>query len=51
VEFVCGVGVPDDEFAVLGGGDEVPSVSGPVHGVYFGEMAFESATGFHGNSR
>ena len=40
MEFVGGVGIPDDEFAVLGCGDEVPSVRCPVHGVDFGEMAF-----------
>lgn len=47
MHFVGGVGVPDDELAVLGGGDEVPTVGGPVHGVDLCEMALEGAAGLH----
>lgn len=47
MDLVCCEGVPDDEFSVLGGGDEVAFVGGPVHGVDFGEVAFEGAADFH----
>lgn len=35
MDLVGRVGVPDDELAVLGGGDEMALVSSPVHGVNF----------------
>jgi hypothetical protein len=47
VDLVGCVGVPDNELAVLGGGDEVPSVGGPVHGVDLGQMTLESAFRLH----
>lgn len=39
MDFVGGVGVPNDELAVLGGGDEVSPIGRPVHGVDLGEMS------------
>lgn len=51
VDFVGGVGVPDDELAVLRGRDEVPLVLGPVHRVDLGQVAFERASGLHHDSR
>lgn len=36
-------GVPDEELAVLRGGDKVDLVRGPVHGVDLGEVALERA--------
>ena len=50
MEFVCGIGVPDDKFSILRGRDEVPPVGGPVHGVDFGLVAFEGFLDFHGDS-
>lgn len=50
VDLVGGVGVPDDELAVLGGRDEMAAVGGPVHGVDFGEMALEIAARAHPDS-
>lgn len=41
MDFVGGVGIPDDELSVLRGGNEVSSVGGPVHGVDLGQMALE----------
>lgn len=38
VDFVCRVSVPNDEFAVLGSGDEMPAVCRPMHSVDFGKM-------------
>jgi len=42
VGFVGREGVPDEETTVLRGGHEVDRVAGPVHGVNFGEVTFES---------
>lgn len=47
VDLVGGVGVPDDELAVLRGRDEVPAIGRPVHGINLGEMALEGALGLH----
>ena len=47
VHFVGGVCVPDDELAILRRGDEVSAICRPVHGIDFGEMAFEGALGLH----
>lgn len=47
VDLVCAVGVPDNELAILRSRDEMPSVSGPVHGIDLCEMALESALGLH----
>ena len=41
VDLVGGVGVPDDELSVLGGGDEMALVGGPVHSIDLREMASE----------
>jgi len=51
VHLVGGVGVPDDELAVLRGRDEVPFVLRPVHGVDLGQMTFESASCLHHDPR
>lgn len=40
MHLVCRVCVPDDQFPVLRGRDEVSLVTGPVHGVDLSEMAF-----------
>jgi len=50
MNLVCCVGVPDDELAVLRGGDEMPPVGRPMHGVDLCEMALESALGLHGQA-
>lgn len=47
MDFVGGVGIPDDEFAVLGGGNEMSSIGGPVHGVNLGQVALEGSLGLH----
>lgn len=47
VDLVGGIGVPDDELAVLRGGNEMSAVGRPVHGVNLGEMALEGALGLH----
>lgn len=39
VDLVGGVGVPDDQFAVLRGRHQMSPVGGPVHGVDLGEMS------------
>lgn len=46
MHLVGGVGVPDDELSILRGGDEVPLVVGPVHGVDFGQVAFQLTSHF-----
>ena len=51
MDFVRGVGIPDDEFSVLRGRDDVSFVGCPMKSVDFGKMAFEGPTGFHGHSR
>ena len=50
MDLVCGVGVPNDQFAVLRGGNEVSAICGPVHGVNLREMALEGASSAHENS-
>ena len=50
VDLVGRVGVPDDEFPVLRGGDEVSLVLRKVHGVDFSEMAFERPSRPHGDT-
>lgn len=47
MDFIGGVGVPDDELSILRGRDNVPLVGGPVQGVYFRQMTLERSTGFH----
>lgn len=51
VNFVGCVGVPNDKLAILGRGDEVTTVSRPVHGVDFGEMTPKGAPGAHHDAR
>lgn len=51
VDLVRCVGVPDDELAVLRGGDKVSAVGRPVHGVDLGEMALEGALCLHRKAR
>lgn len=51
MDFVSGVGIPDDELAILRGGDEMSSVLGPVHGVDFGKMTTESTARLHDDTR
>lgn len=41
VELVCGVGVPYDELAVLGCGEDMAPICRPVEGVDFREVALE----------
>lgn len=38
MDLVCCVSIPNDELSVLGGGNEMPAVGGPVHGVDLGKM-------------
>ena len=47
VDFVCRVGVPDDEFPILGSRYEMPLVGRPMHCVDLCEMASEGAAGSH----
>lgn len=51
VDFVGGVCIPDDEFSVLRCRDKMSLVSGPMHSVYFSEMAPQGATCFHDDAR
>ncbi len=51
MNLIGGVGVPDDELTVLRSGDKVSTIGGPVHSVNLRQMALESSTGFHTNSR
>lgn len=50
MDLVRSVGIPNDELSILRGGDEMASVSGPVHGVDLGEVTFKRASGLHSNS-
>lgn len=50
VDLVGGVCVPDDEAAVLGGGDEVAGVCRPVERVDLGEVALERPAGLEGGA-
>lgn len=47
MDFVGGVGVPDDELAVLRCRDEVSSVCRPMHGVNLGQVTLERPLGLH----
>lgn len=47
MDFVGGVGIPDDELAILRGGDKVSAIRRPVHGVDFCQMAFQVPPRFH----
>lgn len=50
VDFVGGVGIPDDELSVLRGGHEMAAVGGPVHGVDLRKVALECSARLHANS-
>ena len=43
MDFVCGVGIPDDELSVLRSGDEMSSVRRPVHSVNLCKVTFQSS--------
>lgn len=47
MDFVRGVGVPDDELAVLGCRYEMPPVGRPVHRVDLGKMALQRLLNLH----
>jgi hypothetical protein len=51
MDFVCRIGIPNDELAVLGGGDEMALVCCPVHCVYLCQMALERPPGLHHDPR
>jgi hypothetical protein len=51
VDLVCSVGIPNDQLAVLRRGYQMSPVGRPMHGVDFGEMAFEGAFRFHAQPR
>ena len=51
MDFIRGVGIPDDELAVLRGGNQVSPVSGPMHGIYLRQMALKNTPRLHANSR
>lgn len=50
MDFVRGVGIPDDQFPVLRRGDQVAPVCGPMHRVNLGQMAFQSALRAHADA-
>lgn len=39
--------IPDDEFPILGRGDEIPTIRTPVHGIDLPEMPFQDPSLFH----
>lgn len=45
MDFIRGVGVPDDQLAVLRRRHEMSSVGGPMHGVDFRKVTFECSLG------
>lgn len=47
---VSGIGIPDNEFAVLRSGDKVAGVGGPMHGVDLCQVASEGSPGAHLNT-
>jgi len=47
MDLVGGVRIPDDELAVLRGGDKMSSVRRPVHGVDFSQVTFQVSTRLH----
>lgn len=51
MHFVCCVGVPDDQLAILRRRHQMSPVGRPVHCVDLSEMAFEGAFGFHSQPR
>ena len=51
VDLVGGVGIPDNELAILRCGDDMSVVGRPMHSVDLGKMTFESTTDSHDDSR
>ena len=51
MNFVGGIGIPDDEFSILRRGNEMAAVGGPVHGVNLGQVSLERAAWLHPNTR
>lgn len=51
MNLVRGVGIPNDEFSILRGRNEVTTVGGPVHGVNLGQMPLERPARLHTDTR
>lgn len=47
MDFVCGICIPDDELAVLGGRNKMSPICGPMHGVNLCEMALQCLLCLH----
>jgi len=47
VYFICGVSIPDNQLTILGSGNEVSPISGPVHGIDLGEVALQCPLRLH----
>lgn len=47
VDLVGRVSVPDDQFAVLRGRNQMPPIGGPVHGIDLGQMSLECSLCLH----
>ena len=44
---ICGVGIPYNKFAILGGRHKVPRIRTPMHGINLGKMSPERTSGTH----
>lgn len=51
MNFVGGIGIPDDQFSILRGGDEMTAVRRPVHGVNLSKVTLQRAAWLHADSR
>lgn len=51
MNFVGGIGIPDDQFSILRGGDEMTAVRRPVHGVDLSKVTLQRAAWLHADSR
>lgn len=51
MNFVRGVGIPDNELSVLRSRHEMSTVSSPVHGIDLGKMSTKGATRAHHDAR
>lgn len=47
MDFVGGVGIPDDELSVLRGRDQVSPIGRPVHGINLCEMSLQGLARLH----
>lgn len=47
VHFVGGVGIPDNQFAILRSRDKVPPVGRPVHSIDLGQVTLQCSLGLH----